>query len=167
MLAAAASAYYNEYNRWPQLRSSGALVLIFSGLRDPRTGKDIGGTRPDLLEQNPRRIPFIDSTVLNVKPPGILRWFTTNELAFYDPWGTPYGFAFDNGIGGVCYRGPGASNPIPWPDTKAGDGVIPLPFASANGSTHVIRAGCAFFSNGPDGRTGTSETEKDDIRSWR
>ncbi len=72
-----------------------------------------------------------------------------------------------NGIGGVCYCGPGTNNPTSWPDTKAGDGVIPLPFASADDTANVIHAGCAFFSNGPDGCTGTPETAADDIRSWR
>jgi hypothetical protein len=45
--------------------------------------------------------------------------------------------------------------------------MIPEPFATTNAVPGVIRAGCAFFSNGPDGRTGTSATTKDDIRSWR
>lgn len=166
-LCTAANAYYFEYSRWLQPRNSGDLVLIFGGVRHPRTGEDVCDKRPDLLAQNSRRIAFMDFRAKDVTPPKSSGKPASDELAFYDPWGTPYGFAFDNGIGGIYYRGPGTNNPTPWPDTKAGDGVIPLPFASADGGTNVIRAGCAFFSNGPDGLTGTPETEADDIRSWK
>lgn len=166
-LCSASEACHIEYNRWPQPRNAADFVLIFGGLRDPRTGEVVSGKRPALLAQNPQRLPFMDFRAKDVTPPYSSSKSVSDDLAFYDPWGTPYGFAFDNGIGGVYYRGPGTNSPTPWPDTKAGDGVIPLPFASAGGGTNVIRAGCAFFSNGPDGLTGTPETEADDIRSWK
>ena len=89
------------------------------------------------------------------------------ELAFYDPWGTPYAFAFDNGVGGVYYLGPGTTNAVPWRDDKADDGTISEPFAATNTTSGVIHAGFAFFSNGPDKKTGTASNGEDDIRSWK
>ncbi len=104
----------------------------------------------------------------------------TNALAFYDPWGIPYAFCFDNGKGGVYYVGPlqngVPTNPQPWKDTRAYDNQIPLPF-SDGASTTVFTGGFAFFSNGPDTRSGTgpsfpgsndrAKAYEDDIRSWR
>lgn len=162
-LCVASKSYNNEYGHWPQPRSNGDLVLIFNGLRDPRTDKDISGSRPDLLEQNPRRIQFMEFKLKDVTPHGK----PEEELAFYDPWGTPYGFAFDNGVGGVYYLGPGTNNPVIWRDGKANDNCVPEPFVTTNATVGVIPGGYAFFSNGPDGRTGTTPGCQDDIRSWR
>ncbi|MBI5397055.1 MAG: DUF4190 domain-containing protein [Verrucomicrobia bacterium] len=167
-LSIAIQAYNNEYDRWPQPRNAGDLVLIFSGLRDPRTGKDVSEKRPDLLAQNPRRIFLMDFRAKDVTPAHPSGKPGADELSFCDPWGTPYGFAFDNGQGGAYFVGPGATGETVWADPTANDGVIPGPFSAEGADVKkIIRAGFAIFSNGPDGRTGTPETEKDDIRSWK
>ena len=160
-------SYHNEYDYWPQPRSSGDLVLIFNGLRDPRTGEDIGDKRPDLLAQNPRRIQFLEFKARDVTPRDSFGKTTTGELAFYDPWGTPYAFAFHNGIGGIYYRGPRNKEATIWHDSKTGEKGIPLPFATTSDENNLIEADFAFFSNGPDRCTGTTESARDDIRSWR
>ena len=176
-LCVASKSYRNEYGRWPQPKNLGDLVLIFNGLIDPRTGKDISSTRPDLLEQNPQRVQFMEFKRRDMTPPP--RWATTDELSFYDPFGMPYAFCFDNGIGGVYYEGPvengGPKKPKPWLDSKANDGQIPVRFNDGSTNT-VIFCGYAFFSNGPDTRTGTGQSDpgsrypakahEDDVRSW-
>ena len=171
-LCTASRNYHQEYGHWPQPRSSGDLVLIFNGLINPRTGKSVSGTRPDLLQQNPRRIQFMKFKPRDVTYPDKPQ----DELAFYDPWGTPYAFAFDNGVGGVYYLGPGMTNAVIWRDDKADDHHIPVPFEDETGAK-FIRGGFAFFSNGPDTKTGTGLSEPDsrdtarayydDVRSWR
>jgi hypothetical protein len=171
-LCTASKNYWNEYGHWPQPRSSGDLVLIFNGLINPRTGKSVSGTRPDLLQQNPRRIQFMKFKPRDVTYPDKPQ----DELAFYDPWGTPYAFAFDNGVGGVYYLGPGTNNPVVWHDDKADDHQIPVPFEDDSGAKFISQ-GFAFFSNGPDTKTGTGPSEpdsknparayEDDVRSWR
>ena len=171
-LCTASKNYWAEYSHWPQPRNSGDLALIFNGLIDPRTGKDVGETRPDLLQQNPRRIRFMKFRPKDVTPPGQ----SQAELAFYDPWGTPYAFAFDNGVGGVYYLGPGMTNAVTWRDDKADDDQITVPFEDETRAKFVSK-GFAFFSNGPDTKTGTGLSEpdsrnpakayEDDVRSWR
>lgn len=134
----AVEAYHIEYDRWPQPRSSGDLVLLFNGLRDPRTGEDISDKRPDLLAQNPRRIQFMGFRVKYVTPPGSSGKSAAGELAFYDPWGAPYAFAFHNGIGGIYYCGPGNKGATIWHDLKAGEKGIPLPLATSSNETDLI-----------------------------
>ncbi|MFZ2640516.1 MAG: hypothetical protein WA117_05970 [Verrucomicrobiia bacterium] len=171
-LCQVSEAYWREYGHWPQPRNSEDLVLIFNGLRDPRTGEDIRDSRPDLHKQNPRHVQFMKFKLKDVT----LHGRPQEELGLRDPWGTPYGFAYDNGNGGIYYLGPGTNSPVVWHDNKANDDTIPTPFEDSS-TVSVIRKGCAFFSNGPDGRTGTGQSSsggknrakacKDDIRSWR
>ncbi|MBI5686224.1 MAG: hypothetical protein HZC54_14220 [Verrucomicrobia bacterium] len=175
----ASKCYHVEYDRWPQPSNISDLVLIFNGLRDPHTDKDISSTRPDLLEQNPRQIRFMEFRLKDVThPSGGAN--STNALAFYDPWGMPYAFCFDNGVGGIYYEGPfqngRPSNPRPWKDTKANDNRIPLPFNDGS-SKSAIPGGFAFFSNGPDTLSGNGLSDpggkyqkkayENDIRSWK
>lgn len=171
--------YNSEYGCWPQAGNIGDLVLIFNGLRDPRTGEDVSNARPDLLKQNPRRIQFMEFRLKDVTSPSG-RAKPTDALAFYDPWGMPYAFCFDNGKRGVYFVGPSQkgmpTNPQPWIDSRANDNQIPLPFSDGT-FTNPIPEGFAFFSNGPDTRTGTGPSDpggkdragayEDDIRSWK
>ena len=144
------------------------MVLIFNGLRHHVSGEDVSTTRPDLLLQNLHRIRFMEFKINDVTDPipeDSAAYYVAT--AFFDPWGTPYSFAFDNGIGGVYHRGPGNNGATPWPVGKAGDGIIIPPFLSGSGREETNHTGFVFFSNGPDQRTGTPETAKDDIRSWK
>ena len=180
----AASAYYNEYGKFPTPGGANAgaqLVLIFNGLRDPATGK-IDTT---ITEQNPRRIQFMEykiKDITNRSTAGSTGAASATGSPFFDPWGTPYGFCFDNGGSGLYYRGPGFTGAAAWRDQPAAyDNIIPEAFTTGSGTAAQINAGAAFFSNGPDQRTGTGPSNpsaggstaskilayEDDVRSWK
>jgi len=158
-LCMASKSYYNEYGKWPEPHSAADLVLILNGGRDPVTGEDVSR----VADQNPRKIQFMEFKAKDVTLPGA---GGQSPLAFYDPWGTPYAFCFDNGKPGIYYSGPGNAGETAWLDSTAGDNQVSVPFKDSSGAT-PIPAGYAFFSNGPDGRTGTASTVGDDIRSWK
>ena len=158
-LCVASKSYYNEYGRWPEPHSSADLVLIFNGGRDPVTGEDVSR----VADQNPRKIQFMEFRAKDVMRPG---GGGQSPLAFYDPWGTPYAFCFDNGKPGVYFSGPGTAGETVWLDSTASDNQVSVPFKDSSGATTIL-AGYAFFSNGPDRRTGTASTVGDDIRSWK
>ena len=158
-LCTASKAYHDEYGKWPEPHGAADLVLIFNGGRDPVTGEYVSR----VADQNPRKIRFMEFTVKDVTLPGA---GGRSPLAFYDPWGTPYAFCFDNDKLGVYFRGPGTTGETVWLDSPAGDNKVCMPFMDFSGAM-TIPAGYAFFSNGPDGRTGTGPTTRDDIRSWK
>ncbi|MBI5394053.1 MAG: type II secretion system protein [Verrucomicrobia bacterium] len=170
-LGIAANAYYNEYNRWPKLRTSSELVYVFAGLRDPLTGQDMSGS---MQSENPRKIAFMDFKARDVSSGSA---GAQGQVAFYDPWGTPYAYSFDNGQQGLYYVGPGMSNQQQWSDKTAYDNTVDKPFQDGNTQSQLINAGFAFFSNGPDTRTGTAPSDpnasssvasyEDDVRSWK
>jgi prepilin-type N-terminal cleavage/methylation domain-containing protein len=169
-LGVAASAYYNEYNRWPKVRSSAEFVYVFAGLRDPLTGQDMSG---QMQTENPRKIAFMDFKAKDVSSDSSGR----GEVAFFDPWGTPYAYSFDNGQQGMYYAGPGMSHQQQWSDRTAYDNAVDKPFQDGNAQSQVINGGFAFFSNGPDSRTGAAPSDptssssaqayEDDVRSWK
>jgi prepilin-type N-terminal cleavage/methylation domain-containing protein len=185
-LATASRAYNTEYGRWPAPgANSSYLVYVFNGLRDPVTGQDVSrSSAASLLEQNPRKIQFMefkskDVSVRSVSGSGAGSSASFGQVAFYDPWGTPYGHCFDNGANGIYRRGPGNTAATTWRDNTAYDNVIEEPFTTSGGQLK-INAGYAFFSNGPDTRTGTGPSNpsaggssrstlayEDDVRSWK
>lgn len=167
-LLGATLAYKAEYNKLPHPRTAAELVLIFNGLRDPLTVQDVDG----LLKENPRKIKFLEvaSQEAAARGPGGL------SGALHDPWGVPYGYCFDNGAGGGYFQGSDSGNAtVPWRDETAYDHIVPAPFP-IGGKPNRIDAECAFFSNGPDRRTGpgpssldsnaSSAAHEDDVRSW-
>lgn len=169
-LLGATTAYKTEYNKLPQPRNAAELVIILNGLRDPLTVQDVD----NLLKENPRKIKFMDFPIKEVAAPGAAGG-TSGVL--HDPWGVPYGYCFDNGTGGEYFQG-GASGlaTLRWPDQAAYDHIVTAPFPIL-GQPPRIDAECAFFSNGPDMRTGTGPSNpesgadhpayEDDVRSWR
>lgn len=151
-LCVASRAYNNEYGKWPELRSAEDLVLIFNGCRNPVTGELV----ERVMSENPRKTQFMEFKANEVTRPGS---GGTSALAFCDPWGVPYAFCFDNGKAGYVEGGV-------WKDSVAYDNQVDMPFRDGPPGSS-IHAGCAFFSSGPDGRTGTASTTRDDIRSWK
>ncbi len=169
-LGVAASAYYNEYNRWPKARNPSDLVYVFNGLKDPMSGQEMSG---QMMSENPRKIAFMDFKAKDVSS-GTAG--AAGQIALYDPWGTPYGYAFDNGREGAFFVGPGMANQQGWSDKTAYDNQVDKPYS--DGSRNIyINDGWAFFSNGPDTRTGvgpsdptsqaTARAFDDDVRSWK
>jgi prepilin-type N-terminal cleavage/methylation domain-containing protein len=167
-LNVAAAGYRNEYHRMPRPRSAVELVLIFNGLRDPVSVQDASGSA--LLAENPRKIKFME-----FKTKDVINSPTQQSTGpLHDRWGTPFAYAFDNGVGGEYFaRGGWPQSGVRWPDPTSDDNILPAPF-SISGKPDLIDTACAFFSNGPDQRTGTvpsrpgSQTPayEDDIRSW-
>ena len=169
-LGVASSAYYNEYNRWPKLRTPADLVYVFSGLKDPLTGQEMSG---QMLAENPRKIAFMDFRARDVSSGST---GSQGQMALYDPWGTPYGYCFDNGQPGAFFVGPGMSGLQQWSDKNAYDNQIEKPYSDGS-QNEFINSGSAFFSNGPDTRTGSGPSDPtsnnsaracdDDVRSWK
>lgn len=175
-LCAAAKSYNNEYGKWPEPANDQDLVLTFNGLVNPVTG--LKATTGQAANDNPRalRLMEIQSKDVTVRVLG-----EQTPLALYDPWWTPYAYCFDNGKKGSYYLGPlqngRPSNLQSWPDTTANDNQVPVPFKDDSSIKTVITEGYAFFSDGPDTRTGTALSDpggksttkayEDDIRSWR
>jgi hypothetical protein len=91
-------------------------------------------------ERNRYRTSFLDSGKSSYEE---IRSFKkeVNGWVFLDPWGNPFFVRFD----------------------YDGDGEITDP---ATGKIHK-KKGQLIWSSGPDGKTGTPETTKDDIRSWK
>ncbi|MBI5395987.1 MAG: type II secretion system protein [Verrucomicrobia bacterium] len=167
-LMGATVAYKNDYSRLPRPRNATELVLIFNGLRDPITVQDVDS----LLKENPRKIKYLEFAAKEVTVPGA----AGKSGPLYDPWGVPYAYCFDNGTGGEYFQGSdSAQETVPWRDEAAYDHIVPAPFA-ISGKPNRIDAECAFFSNGPDRRTGTGPSDhrstsgsaayEDDVRSW-
>jgi type II secretory pathway pseudopilin PulG len=147
----ASTAYRNEYHRWPNPKNATELVLILGGLKDPMTRKEAGPK-----DQNPKHICFMDFKAHQVSFAG------AGLCAFLDPWGVPYAYAFDNGIGGEYFEKQGwPQTGRPWRDDVAGDNVLPRPFPPGQ-----INAGCAFFSVGPDWRTGMGPSDPSKPPKW-
>ena len=175
-LCTAAKSYHAEYGKWPEPASDSDLVLTFNGLVHPVTGQK--ATSGQAAGDNPRAIRFMEIQSRDVT---IKAFGEQTPLALYDPWWIPYAYCFDNGKKGSYYAGP-LQNGRPsglqaWPDTTGNDGQVPVPFKDDNSSKTVITEGYAFFSNGPDTRTGTDQSEpggknpmkayEDDVRSWQ
>lgn len=174
-LCAAAKAYHGEYGKWPEPAGDSDLVLTFNGLVNPVTGQK--ATSGQAASDNPRAMRFME---IQSKDVTIKAFGEQTPLALYDPWWMPYAYCFDNGKKGSYYLGPlqdsRPSNLQAWPDTTAGDGQVPVPFKDDNSIKTVITEGYAFFSNGPDTRTGTGPSDpgsknptkacEDDVRSW-
>jgi len=175
-LCGAAKVFNNEYGRWPEPANDQDFVLLFNGLLNPQTGQKV--TNGQAATDNPRAIQFMEFKLKDVTIPG-----TGNQspLAFYDPWSMPYAFCFDNGKRGLYYGGPfqngNPSNLQSWTDPTAYDSQIPAPFRDDSSTSNIIPGGYAFFSNGPDTRTGTDQSDpgsknqtkayEDDVRSWK
>ncbi len=159
-LCGASKSYYSEYGKWPAPQSAADLVLILNGGLDPVTGEYVSR----VADQNPRKIQFMEFRIKDVTIPGSSG---RSPLAFYDPWGTPYAFCFDNGRSGIYFSGPGNAGETVWRDSPGYNNAIPKPFPDIGGGAGEISYGFAFFSNGPDRFTGTAATAEDDIRSWR
>ena len=175
-LMTAAKSYYNEYGQWPSPTSDMDLVLTFNGLMNPQSGTKISNGQA--ATDNPRAIQFMEFRLKDVTVPGSASG--QSPLAFYDPWGMPYAYCFDNGKKGNYYQGP-VQNGTPsgaqgWTDQTAYDNQITVPFKDDSNAT-LITGGYAFFSDGPDTRTGTDQSDpgsknpakayEDDVRSWR
>jgi len=163
-----AAHYRAEYNRSPKPRNAVELVLIFNGLRDPVSVQEAGDSA--LLAENPRKIKFMEFKLKDVISSPTQQ--TTGPL--HDPWGTPYAYAFDNGVGGEYFAHAGwPQSGVPWRDPASDDNILPAPF-SIPGKPDLIDTASAFFSNGPDQRTGPGPSRagsrtpayEDDIRSW-
>ncbi len=175
-LSGAARAYNNEYGRWPEPANDQDFILVFNGLMNPQTGQKV--TNGQAATDNPRAIQFMEFKVKDVTITG---QGSQSPLAFYDPWSMPYAYCFDNGKKGSYYAGPfqngSPSNLQSWTDATAYDNQVPVPFREDSSSSSVISGGCAFFSDGPDTRTGTEQSEpgskvstkayEDDVRSWK
>ncbi|MFA6563734.1 MAG: type II secretion system protein [Verrucomicrobiia bacterium] len=175
-LCGAAKSYNNEYGKWPEPANDQDFVLVFNGLMNPQTGQKI--TNGQAANDNPRAIQFMEVKIKDVTIPGS---GNQSPLAFYDPWSMPYGYCFDNGKKGSYYGGPfqngQPSNLQAWTDNTAYDNNVPVPFKDDSSSTMVIPGGFAFFSDGPDTRSGTDQSEpgsknltkayEDDVRSWK
>lgn len=165
LLCCACEAYELDMNKRPVAQSLGDLVLILNGLRDPRTGKDLSGERPDLLKENPEKLRCFLNDFM--KDPTVFGQDLQAPLTVYDPWGTPYAFCIDNGHDGIYFRGPGNTEETAWRNMTGNKtvGAISLPFGNRSSELPIFGK-WAFFSNGPDRRTGTASTSRDDIRSW-
>lgn len=175
-LCTAAKTYHSEYGKWPEPASDQDLVLTFNGLVNPVTGQK--ATTGQSANDNPRalRLMEIQSKDVTVRVFG-----EQTPLALYDPWWMPYAYCFDNGKKGSYYLGPlqnnRPSNPQAWSDTTANDNQVPVPFKDDASIKTVITEGYAFFSDGPDTRTGTGPSDpggkgatrayEDDVRSWK
>ena len=176
-LCTAAKSYNNEYGKWPEPANDQDFVLTFNGLMNPQTGQKI--TSGQAANDNPRAIQFMELKAKDVMIPGA--GSSQSPLAFYDPWSMPYAYCFDNGKKGAYYVGPfqngNPSNMQAWTDTTAYDNQVPAPFKDDASNTMIISGGFAFFSDGPDTRSGTDQSEpgsknqtkayEDDVRSWR
>ena len=149
----ASTAYYTEYSKWPDARNAADLVLILNGGRDPISNQEVSRARA----QNPRGIVFMEFSAKDLAPLSSVGAGAGGEMALVDPWGTPYAFCFDNGKAGYATS-------VVWQDQAAYDNKIPKPYPDSS-LGDSIDAGAAFFSNGPDKRTGDA-AGKDDIRSW-
>ncbi|MCX6907633.1 MAG: prepilin-type N-terminal cleavage/methylation domain-containing protein [Verrucomicrobia bacterium] len=175
-LCTAAKSYNNEYGKWPEPANDQDFILVFNGLMNPQTGQKV--TSGQAANDNPRAIQFMEFKIKDVTIPG-----TGNQspLAFYDPWSMPYAYCFDNGKKGSYYGGPfqngQPSNLQSWTDQTAYDSQIPVPFKDDSSTSTIIPGGYAFFSDGPDTRSGTDQSDpggknptkayEDDVRSWR
>jgi len=175
-LCTAAKSYNTEYGKWPEPANDQDLVLTFNGLVNPVTGQKV--TTGQAANDNPRalRLMEIQSKDVTVRVLG-----EQTPLALYDPWWMPYAYCFDNGKKGSYYLGPlqnsRPSNLQSWPDTTANDNQVSVPFKDDSSIKTVITEGYAFFSDGPDTRTGTGQSDpgsksttkayEDDIRSWK
>jgi prepilin-type N-terminal cleavage/methylation domain-containing protein len=174
-LCTAPKSYNNEYGKWPEPANDQDFVLVFNGLLNPQTGQKI--TNGQAANDNPRGIQFMELKIKDVTIPGS----NQSPLAFYDPWSMPYAYCFDNGKKGGYYGGPfqngQPSNLQSWTDQTAYDSQIQVPFKDDASNTTIIPGGFAFFSDGPDTRTGTDQSDpgsknpakayEDDVRSWR
>ena len=175
-LSTAAKSYYNEYGQWPSPTSDQDIVLTFNGGMNPVTGTKASGGQA--ANDNPRGIQFMEFRIKDVTLPGVAAG--QSAMAFYDPWGMPYAYCFDNGKRGNYYQGP-FQNGTPsgaqgWMDQTAYDNQVSVPYKDDSGAT-MIPGGFAFFSDGPDTRTGTDQSDpgsknpakayEDDVRSWR
>jgi prepilin-type N-terminal cleavage/methylation domain-containing protein len=176
-LCGAAKAYNNEYGKWPDPANDQDFILTFNGLMNPQTGQKI--TSGQAANDNPRAIQFMEIKAKDVTIPGSSN--NQSPLAFYDPWSMPYAYCFDNGKKGSYYVGPfqngNPSNMQAWTDDTAYDNKVPVPFKDDSSSSSSISGGYAFFSDGPDTRSGTDQSDpgsknqtkayEDDVRSWR
>ena len=178
-LCTATRAYNNEYGKWPEPNSAQELVYIYNGLRDPITGQ-LQSTST-IKDQNPRSIQFMEFKAKDVSARSASSSSgeaSYSRISFYDPWGTPYGWCFDNGKSGRYCRGPTTSGETGWRDITGYDNVIDEPFNTGTSSSK-INGGFAFFSGGPDTRSGTGLSNpsggttskaiahEDDVRSWK
>lgn len=175
-LRTAAKSYHSEYGKWPEPANDQDLVLTFNGLVNPVTGQK--ATTGQAASDNPRALRFME---IQSKDVTIRTLGEQTPLALYDPWWMPYAYCFDNGKKGSYYLGPlqngRPSNLQSWPDTTANDSQVPVPFKDDSSIKTVITEGYAFFSDGPDTRTGTGQSEpgsknttkayEDDVRSWK
>ena len=173
-LCGAAKTYNTEYGKWPEPASDQDLVLVLNGLVNPVTGLKVTTGQPAI--DNPRALRLME---IRSKDATVRALGDEAPLALYDPWTVPYAYCFDNGRKGNYYLGPlqngRPSNPQAWSDATAHDNQIPPPFTDGS-HTVMISEGYAFFSNGPDTRTGTGQSEpggknpakafEDDVRSW-
>ena len=175
-LCTAAKNYHTEYGKWPEPASDQNLVLTFNGLVNPVTGQK--ATSGQAASDNPRAIRYME---IQSKDVTIRVFGEQTPLALYDPWWMPYAYCFDNGKKGSYYQGPlqdgRPSNLQAWPDATANDNQVPVPFKDDTSVKTVITEGYAFFSDGPDTRTGTGPSSpnsksttkayEDDVRSWQ
>jgi len=175
-LCTAAKSYNNEYGKWPEPANDQDFILVFNGLMNPQTGQKV--TNGQAANDNPRALQFMEFKIKDVTIPGV---GNQSPLAFYDPWSMPYAYCFDNGKKGSYYGGP-FQNGVPsnlqsWTDNTAYDNQVPVPFKDDASSSTIIPGGFAFFSDGPDTRSGTDQSDpggrnltkayEDDARSWR
>lgn len=100
-LCSAAKAYQRVYGKWPEPADNQDFVLTFSGLLDPRTGRRV--TNNQAAKDNPLAIEFMGFKVRDTTIPG---FGDRCPLAYYDLWGMPYAYCFDNGKKGSYYLGP-------------------------------------------------------------
>lgn len=167
-LCAASSGYYNDYGRWPDVTSPSELVMVFNGAMNPLTGAEDSNGK----EQNPRKIPYMEFKLKDLTAKSGSGGDSTSEVQFYDPWGIPYAFCFDNGKAGYVYGN------TSWKDSTAYDNTIPKPVVNDGTPGLTINVGFAFFSNGPDQNTGSGPSDpknqssqvkayEDDVRSWK
>jgi len=175
-LCTAAKSYNSEYGKWPEPANDQDLVLTFNGLVNPVTGQK--ATTGQTANDNPRALRFMEIQSKDVTVRGLGE---QTPLALYDPWWMPYAYCFDNGKKGSYYLGPlqngRPSNLQSWPDTAASDNQVPVPFKDDDSIKTVITESYAFFSDGPDTRTGTGPSDsggrsttkayEDDVRSWK
>jgi len=156
-LCTAAKSYNNEYGKWPEPANDQDFILVFNGLMNPQSGQKV--TSGQAANDNPRAIQFMEFKIKDVTIPGS----SQSPLAFYDPWSIPYGYCFDNGKKGSYYGGPfqngQPSNLQSWTDTTAYDNQVPVPFKDDSANSTIIPSGFAFFSDGPDTRTGTDQSD--------
>ena len=138
-LAIAIDAFYEEYQALP-LGSKATVDTTVTTV-----GKKGSPFMASLLglksaqDENPKRMAFFESKMAKKKKDGLARF--ENGADLYDPWGKPYqvhlNYDYDNQL----------RSPI--------------------GNEIIFERRALIWSTGPDGKSGTPETDKDNVYSWK